>query len=603
MSLFVRYVPLSISSGGGGGGSSLTIGTINSQAKSANGGVIAADELIFQTADGSFPGLVSTGAQTIAGAKTFSAAPIFSSVTASQLLAVDGSKALTSLARGNLTDVGTDGISITGGTNAVIGNVSIAQQVADATHNGYLSSTDWNTFNNKQPSGSYVTAVSVATSNGFAGSSSGTTTPTLTLSTTVTGILEGNGTAISAASTTGTGAVVLADTPTLITPNIGAATGTSLNLSGLTASQAVVTDGSKNLASLAYASSNTASALVQRDGSGDFSAGTITASLTGTASGNTTITPSNHAVVLSSASNALSTAAPSATSGVALVSNGSSSDPSFGTVVIAGGGTGATTKSAAFDALSPMSASGDIIYGGTAGTGTRLAKGNDGDVLTLASGIPSWAAPSGSSTAPTVQRFTSGSGTYTTPSAPAPLYIRVKMAGGGGGGGGTSADGGDGGTSTFGTSLLTANGGTKGIGNQGSLGGAAPAGGTVTVSAPALAIIAVSGGDGTNVGGNTTSVGGNGGVNPLGGGGIGGSGGPQPTAGKTNTGAGGGGAYAGGGAANAGSGGAAGGYIEAIITSPGSSYSYAVGAAGSAGTGGSPGAGGSGIIVVEEYYQ
>lgn len=52
---------------------------------------------------------------------------------------------------GNITDVGTDGISITGGTGAVIGTgVSISQQVADSTHNGYLSSTDWNTFNGKQ---------------------------------------------------------------------------------------------------------------------------------------------------------------------------------------------------------------------------------------------------------------------------------------------------------------------------------------------------------------------------------------------------------------------------------------------------------------------
>lgn len=56
------------------------------------------------------------------------------------------------------------------------------------------------------------------------------------------------------------------------------------------------------------------------------------------------------------------------------------------------GGTGQTTKAAAFDALSPMIASGDIIYGGTAGTGTRLAKGSDGQVLTLTSGLPSWAA-------------------------------------------------------------------------------------------------------------------------------------------------------------------------------------------------------------------
>lgn len=46
---------------------------------------------------------------------------------------------------------------------------------------------------------------------------------------------------------------------------------------------------------------------------------------------------------------------------------------------------------------SPMSASGDIIYGGTAGAGTRLAKGTDGQVLTLASGLPSWATPSSGS--------------------------------------------------------------------------------------------------------------------------------------------------------------------------------------------------------------
>jgi hypothetical protein len=39
------------------------------------------------------------------------------------------------------------------------------------------------------------------------------------------------------------------------------------------------------------------------------------------------------------------------------------------------GGTGATTKAAAFDALSPMTTAGDFIYGGTSGTGTRLPAG------------------------------------------------------------------------------------------------------------------------------------------------------------------------------------------------------------------------------------
>lgn len=73
-------------------------------------------------------------------------------------------------------------------------------------------------------------------------------------------------------------------------PSTHILTTTGLNLSGLTASQAVVTDSSKNLASLAYTNANTASTLVQRDGSGNFSAGTITATLSGNATTATTAT-------------------------------------------------------------------------------------------------------------------------------------------------------------------------------------------------------------------------------------------------------------------------------------------------------------------------
>lgn len=42
-------------------------------------------------------------------------------------------------------------------------------------------------------------------------------------------------------------------------------------------------------------------------------------------------------------------------------------------------------------------ASGDILYGGSNGIPVRLAVGSDGQVLTLASGTPSWATPSVSS--------------------------------------------------------------------------------------------------------------------------------------------------------------------------------------------------------------
>ena len=97
---------------------------------------------------------------------------------------------------GNGTAVAATTISAPLGYSA--GTLSITQ--AGTASNGYLSSTDWNTFNNKQPAGTYVTAVSVVSANGLAGTSSGGATPALTLSTTITGLLKGNGTAISAAT-------------------------------------------------------------------------------------------------------------------------------------------------------------------------------------------------------------------------------------------------------------------------------------------------------------------------------------------------------------------------------------------------------------------
>lgn len=73
--------------------------------------------------------------------------------------------------------------------------------------------TAWEAYT---PTVGTVTAISVATSNGFAGSSSGGATPAITISTSITGILQGNGTAISAATTTGTGSVVQNNKPTFL---------------------------------------------------------------------------------------------------------------------------------------------------------------------------------------------------------------------------------------------------------------------------------------------------------------------------------------------------------------------------------------------------
>jgi hypothetical protein len=253
------------------------------------------------------------------------------------------------------------------------------------------------------------------------------------------------------------------------------------------------------------------------------------------------------------------------------------------------------------------------LRGASDATGTTRVYGSGSDVRT----IRVYYFPSSSQQAvtpeqqksPTIQKFTSGSGTYTKPSGV--VYLKVKMVGGGGGGGGVGSSGGSsggtGGDTTFGTSLLTCTGGTGG-GSQASSGGGS--GGSATLNLPAIGI-SFSGGTGQGtLRGTTAFAGGGGGASPFGGAGLG----TSVSAGSfqlgssaiPNTGSGGSGASTSGTVSGTGGGGA-GGYIEAIINNPSNTYSYSVGAAGAAGTAGvggqAGGVGGSGVIIVEEYYS
>ena len=82
-----------------------------------------------------------------------------------------------SISVGTVTSVtGTAPVVSSGGTSP-----AISMAAATSSVNGYLTSTDWTTFNNKQPAGTYVTSVS-----GTSGqiTSTGGTTPTLALATT-----------------------------------------------------------------------------------------------------------------------------------------------------------------------------------------------------------------------------------------------------------------------------------------------------------------------------------------------------------------------------------------------------------------------------------
>src|SRR5215475_9056056 len=133
---------------------------------------------------------------------------------------------------------------------------------------------------------------------------------------------------------------------------------------------------------------------------------------------------------------------------------------------------------------------------------------------------------------PTVQRFLTGTGTYTPPAGVA--WIRVRMCAGGGGGGGAGPTGnasllagGSGGATTFGAWTCQGGAGGQiivaGLGSVGGLGGSGGSNGTGTV------VARFSGGNGASSDGlqvpggsapvSMTQQGGAGGVNPFGGGG------------------------------------------------------------------------------------
>jgi len=79
-----------------------------------------------------------------------------------------------------------------------------------------------------------------------------------------------------------------------------------------------------------------------------------------------------------------------------------------GTLPLANGGTGQTTATAAFNALSPITTAGDLILGNGANSATRLAIGANTYVLTSNGTTASWVAPSS-----TVSSFSAGTTGFT----------------------------------------------------------------------------------------------------------------------------------------------------------------------------------------------
>jgi len=263
---------------------------------------------------------------------------------------------------GTVTSVtGTAPISSSGGTTPAI---SISQ--ASSTTNGYLSSTDWNTFNSKG-SGT-VTAVSVTSANGLAGTSSGGATPALTLSTTVTGVLKGNGTAISAAVSG--------------TDYAPATSGTSILKGSGTGGFSAATSGTD------YAPATSGSSILYGNGSGGFSNVTVGSGLS-FAAGTLSATGGGGSGTVTSVSvvsaNGLAGTVANATTTPAITLSTSV------TGLLKGNGTAISAATSGTD-YAPATSGSSILYGNGAGGSSNVTVGSG---LSFSAGTLSVTGPTG----------------------------------------------------------------------------------------------------------------------------------------------------------------------------------------------------------------
>jgi hypothetical protein len=318
-----------------GGFSNATIGsglTFSSGTLSSSGGTVTSTSVV--TANG-FAGTVATATTTPAITLSTTITGLLKGNSTAISAAVSGtdySTGTSSLATGllksttgtgvlSIASSGTDYAPATSGTSILYGNgsggfsnVTVGSGLTFSS--GTLSAAG---------SGGTVTSVSVVSANGFAGTvATATTTPAITVTTSVTGILKGNGTSLSAASS---GTDYSAGTSSLATGLLKSTTGTGV--------LSVAVSGTD------YAPATSGTSILYGNGTGGFSNVTIGSGL------------------------AFSSGTLSATGGTFTLSSGSSvsgSSSSAITFEINGTNTNATMIQVASDATIPSSATTEVDY-------------------------------------------------------------------------------------------------------------------------------------------------------------------------------------------------------------------------------------------------
>ena len=291
-------------------------------------------------------GVITTGAQTIAGVKTFTST-IAGNISGNAATATSADKWTTARTLA--------GNSVDGSSNVTFTNKFIVQGTSDSGLSGaqFLGSLNSGILKNTTTTGvlsiaqadvDYLTPLSIS-------SYSGSNVRVITYDNKgrVTGGTDASASDLSN-GVTGSGNIVLATSPTLTTPNIGAATGTSLTLSGqftsnVTGTAPFVVASTTEVANLRAATATRA---------------------TNIAGGNA------GAIPYQSAANTTGFSTTVATAGLPLLSGVSGvGQPTFSILGFGGGGTNSNTRQGALNNLANSVANGNFLKG----DGTNVVMG------------------------------------------------------------------------------------------------------------------------------------------------------------------------------------------------------------------------------------